>query len=267
MLKLRILTAAILLPAVVALVWLAPTWLLALAAGAVALVATWEWSSLAAARALWMQAGFTLLVALLLIWFWTERYNQLVLWTTAWVALAWWLFAIFWLGAWRREFLPPLKLLCGLLTLVPAWLATIALHESAEGRRKLLFLLVLIWAADIAAYFAGRTFGRHKLAPAVSPGKTWEGAAGGTLALLAVALVGVFWALPIGGYFLILICVLTGWLSIVGDLSESLFKREAGVKDSGRLFPGHGGVLDRIDSLTAAVPAFWLGLAILERLQ
>jgi phosphatidate cytidylyltransferase len=266
MLKLRILTAVILLPAVVALVWLAPTWAVALVAGLVALVAGWEWAALAAPRTLWVQITFVLLVALLLVWFWLQRHSPIIVWATSCVAVGWWLFAVFWLVAWRREFSQPVKWLCGLLTLVPAWLATIVLHAGSDGRGKLLFLLVLIWAADIAAYFAGRAFGRHKLAPTVSPGKTWEGVAGGTLALLAVALVGVFWALPVGGY-LILICVLTGWLSIVGDLSESMFKREAGVKDSGRLFPGHGGVLDRIDSLTAAVPAFWLGLAILERLK
>ncbi|MGH8336331.1 MAG: phosphatidate cytidylyltransferase, partial [Gammaproteobacteria bacterium] len=104
-------------------------------------------------------------------------------------------------------------------------------------------------------------------APAVSPGKTWEGVAGGTLAMLVVALLGVWWVLPTAGYFLILICVLTGWLSIMGDLSESLFKRQAGLKDSGRLFPGHGGVLDRIDSLTVAVPIFCIGLSLLEILQ
>ncbi|MDE1886844.1 MAG: phosphatidate cytidylyltransferase [Gammaproteobacteria bacterium] len=267
MLKLRIVTAAILLPAVVALAWLAPTWALGLAAGVVALAAAWEWTVLSGVRAPWLQAGCTLLLAVLLIGFWTLRHNDWVLWITAWVALGWWLFALFWLGVWRREFPVPVKLLCGLLTLLPAWVATIALHASADGRRKLLFLLVLIWAADIAAYFAGRAFGRRKLAPEVSPGKTWEGVAGATLALLAAAFAGVFWALPADGYALILVCVLAGWLSIVGDLSESMFKREAGLKDSGRLFPGHGGVLDRIDSLTAALPAFWLGLAILERLK
>ena len=267
MLKLRILTAAILLPAVVALVWLAPTWAVALAAGVMALAAAWEWATLVAPHTIWLRVGFTLLAALLLAWLWSERADELILWTSAWVATGWWLFVAFWLVAWRREFAAPVKLFCGLLTLVPAWLATVALHAGPDGRRKLLFLLVLIWAADIAAYFAGRAFGRHKLAPEVSPGKTWEGAAGGTLALLVVALVGVFWVLPMSGNFLILICLPTGWLSIVGDLSESLFKREAGVKDSGRLFPGHGGVLDRIDSLTAAVPVFWLGLAILERLK
>lgn len=267
MLKLRILTAAILLPAAVALVWLAPTWAVALAAGAVALVAAWEWAAMATVRALGLKIGFTLLLALLFIGFWTVQDHTRLLWITGWVALGWWLFALLWVVCWRREFSVPVKLVCGLLTLVPAWVMTVALHASADGRRKLLFLLVLIWAADIAAYFAGRAFGQRKLAPSVSPGKTWEGVAGGTLALVAVAMAGVFWALPSNGYLLILICVLTGWLSIVGDLSESLFKREAGIKDSGRLFPGHGGVLDRIDSLTAAVPVFWLGLAILERLQ
>lgn len=267
MLKLRLVTAAILLPAVVALVWLAPTWALALAAGVVALIAAWEWAALAAVHGMWLKAGYALLVALLLAWFWTRRGDALVLWTTAWVALGWWLFVAFWLIVRKRDFFLPAKLFCGLLTLIPAWLTMVALHASVGGRRKLLFLLVLIWAADIAAYFAGRAFGRYKLAPVVSPGKTWEGATGGTLALLAVALAGVLWALPASGWFLVLICVLTGWLSIVGDLSESMFKRAAGAKDSGRLFPGHGGVLDRIDSLTAAVPAFWLGLAILERFR
>lgn len=267
MLKLRILTAAILVPAVVALVWFAPTWALGLAAGVVALAAAWEWTALSRLRAPWLQAAFTLLLAVLLICFWVLQHNNWVLWITTGAALGWWLFALVWIAVWRREFALPVKLLCGLLTILPAWVATIALHASVDGRRKLLFLLVLIWAADIAAYFAGRAFGRRKLAPEVSPGKTWEGVAGATLALLAVACAGVFWALPAGGYALILVCVLTGWLSIVGDLSESMFKREAALKDSGRLFPGHGGVLDRIDSLTAALPAFWLGLAILERLK
>ena len=267
MLKLRILTAVIFVPAVVALVWWAPTWALGLAAGVVALVGAWEWASLSGLRALWAHAGFTLLLAALLVLLWTLHQNSLVLWITAVAALGWWLFALFWICCWRREFPVLIKLGCGLLTLAPSWLATVALHASLDGRAKLLFLLVLIWAADIAAYAAGRGFGRHKLAPAVSPGKTWEGVGGGTLALLAVALLGVVWALPASGYALILICVFTGWLSIVGDLSESLFKREAGRKDSGRLFPGHGGVLDRIDSLTAAVPVFWLGLVILERMR
>ncbi|MGB9429925.1 MAG: phosphatidate cytidylyltransferase [Gammaproteobacteria bacterium] len=267
MLELRILTALILLPLVIALVLLAPTWLLALVAGLVTLVATWEWASLSGETAEIVKVSRIILVAVLLYLLWTARHDRLVLWVVALMALGWWSFALVWVTWWRREFPRPAKLFCGLLTLVPAWVATVALHQSPRGPVKLLFLLALIWAADSAAYFAGRAFGRHKLAPAVSPGKTWEGVAGGTLAMLVVALLGTWWVLPASGYFLILICVLTGWLSIVGDLSESLFKREAGVKDSGVLFPGHGGVLDRIDSLTVAVPVFWIGLALLEWLR
>ncbi|MGA9852386.1 MAG: phosphatidate cytidylyltransferase [Gammaproteobacteria bacterium] len=267
MLRLRILTALILLPLVTVLVLLAPTWALALVAGLVTLVAAWEWASLSGETAELLKISRIILVAVLLYLFWLARRNILILWIVALAALIWWLFAIFWVFRWRREFVRPAKLLCGFLTLVPAWVAAVALHESKHGPIKLLFLLVLIWAADSAAYFAGRAFGRHKLAPMVSPGKTWEGVAGGTLAMLVVALLGVWWALPASGYFLILICVLTGWLSIVGDLSESLFKRQAGVKDSGVLFPGHGGVLDRIDSLTVAVPVFWIGLTLLEWLR
>ncbi len=267
MLKQRIITALVLLPLAILLVLLAPTWVLALVTGLVALAATWEWTSLSGETAELLKISRIILVAMLLYLLWLARRDLLILWVMALVALAWWLFAVFWVFLWRREFPRPIKLLCGLLTLVPAWLAAVALHESPHGPVKLLFLLALIWAADIAAYFAGRAFGRHKLTPAVSPGKTWEGVVGGTLAMLAVALLGVWWALPTSGYFLILICLLTGWLSIVGDLSESLFKRQAGVKDSGTLFPGHGGVLDRIDSLTVAVPIFWLGLALLEKLK
>lgn len=264
MLKLRILTALILLPLVVVLVLLAPTWVIALVTGVLLLLAAWEWLFLSGIIALPAKIACEVLVAVLLALLWFARADERSVCAAMLAALAWWLFAIFWIAYWRAKFPRAVKLLCGLLTLLPAWLATIVLHASTQGSRKLLFVLVLIWAADTGAYFAGRAFGRHKLAPGVSPGKTWEGVAGGTAGLLVIACAGVFWALPRQGYWLFLICVLTGWWSIVGDLSESLFKRQAGVKDSGRLFPGHGGVLDRIDSLTVAVPIFWLGLTALE---
>jgi phosphatidate cytidylyltransferase len=123
----------------------------------------------------------------------------------------------------------------------------------------MLFLLLLVVAADIGAYFAGRQFGRNKLAPRVSPGKTWEGVLGGIGGAGIVAGVGVsFFEVPIGPFVgLSLVTVLA---SVVGDLTESLFKRHAGVKDSGSLLPGHGGVLDRVDSVTAAAPIFLVGL-------
>lgn len=264
MLKLRILTALILLPVVVALVLLAPTWVLALVMAIVVLAATWEWMPLSGFVSPAVKITAVIWMTILMVLFWLLRQDTRVTLVVMLVALAWWLFALLWVICWRLNFQRPIKLVCGFLTLIPAWVAAVSLHAGAQGPRRLLFVLVLIWAADIGAYFAGRAFGRHKLAPLVSPGKTWEGMAGGTLGLLVIALLGVWWVLPSSGYALILICLLTGWLSIVGDLSESLFKRQAGVKDSGSLFPGHGGVLDRIDSLTAAVPVFWLGLSALE---
>ncbi|MGA9856014.1 MAG: phosphatidate cytidylyltransferase [Gammaproteobacteria bacterium] len=267
MLKQRVITALALLPLVVLLVWLAPTWLLALVTGGMILVGAWEWAVLSGENTLLLKFSNTALVAILLYLLWLSRQNILILWIVALTALAWWLFALFWVFWWRREFHHTIKFFCGMLTLIPAWVAFVSLRASQDGVVKLLFLLALIWAADIGAYFAGKGFGRHKLAPEVSPGKTWEGVAGCTLAVLVVSLLGVWMVLPVKGYLLILICLFTGWLSIVGDLSESLFKRQAGVKDSGRLFPGHGGVLDRIDSLTAALPAFWLGLAFREWLR
>lgn len=263
MLKQRVLTAVVLVPLVVALVGFAPLLWLAAALAALMMVAAWEWAGLAGytrppARLLYCL--LTAVALLLTAWLAHTQSPEATLWIVCGLGLGWWLFALLWVSRWRYALPQPLKALGGWLTLVPAWLAVLGLR--AQRPALLLLLLALIWAADIGAYFAGRAFGRHKLAPAVSPGKTWEGVGGGTLALLAVSALASRWLLPQAGPLLIPICLLSGWFSIVGDLSESLFKRQAGVKDSGRLFPGHGGVLDRIDSLSAAAPVFWLGLAV-----
>jgi phosphatidate cytidylyltransferase len=146
--------------------------------------------------------------------------------------------------------------------LVPAWYAVSALRGGENGLTLLLMLLVLVWGADIGAYVAGKTWGRRKLLPAVSPGKTLEGAAGG---LVACVLTGFGFAVwlelsLLASVTLMLLSLLTGMVSVLGDLLESMLKRERGIKDSGQLLPGHGGVLDRIDSLTAAAPVFFAGL-------
>jgi len=139
--------------------------------------------------------------------------------------------------------------------LVPAWLATVLL----QGRPgQLLALMAVVWVADTAAYFAGRRFGRNKLAPGISPGKTWEGVFGALAGVTVYYLLLVRFAPTLLGGFgflpgLILVGVLAA-LGVVGDLFESWMKRVAGVKDSGKLLPGHGGVLDRIDALTASLP-------------
>jgi phosphatidate cytidylyltransferase len=164
-----------------------------------------------------------------------------------------------------RSWLPRarwLAALTGLLVLVPTWLALVGLHRLDPS--LLLLLMSVAWISDIAAYFAGRRFGRHKLAPTISPGKTWEGVAG---AVLAVSLYAALWGFALQAYFpqalktmrfgavgmLLFLWLLTA-IGIYGDLFESALKRQAGVKDSGVLLPGHGGVLDRIDALTSVLP-------------
>ena len=150
----------------------------------------------------------------------------------------------------------------GMLVLLPAWVALVVIHGAADGYLWLIWLFFLAWGADIGAYFAGRAFGRHKLAPSVSPGKTWEGVCGGVLLALVVCAPGAFLLTPAWLYWVPLIVFLVG-VSVFGDLFESVLKRTTGVKDSGSLLPGHGGLLDRIDSLLAVLPVFAAALPYL----
>jgi phosphatidate cytidylyltransferase len=147
---------------------------------------------------------------------------------------------------------------CGTLVLVPLFVALIALYRNDPA--LLLFALLIVWAADIGAYFAGKQFGQVKLAPHISPGKTWEGVIGGLLLVVLLSFAGAAW-IDIERTVLIPFCLAVACVSIVGDLTVSMFKRNAGLKDSGTLFPGHGGVLDRIDSVAAAAPLFALGVS------
>jgi phosphatidate cytidylyltransferase len=138
------------------------------------------------------------------------------------------------------------------------------LRDQPAGEYLVLLLLVIIWSADTGAYFAGRRWGRHKLAPTISPGKTREGLLGGTLlaTLSTVLIAGWFLPTPPSPALLVALAVLTTLFSAGGDLFVSLHKRTVGLKDSGRLFPGHGGVLDRFDSLLAGAPLFALGIEL-----
>ena len=162
---------------------------------------------------------------------------------------------------WRHS--RPLRLLFGVLTLVPFFWGMVALRQyhyetdHFAGAWWLLFVLLLVWGADSGAYMFGKMFGKHKLAPKVSPGKTWEGFLGGLVSSALIALLFATLApLTVSTGTLVICAVIATLASVLGDLTESMFKREAGIKDSGNLIPGHGGMLDRIDSLTAAVPVF-----------
>jgi len=262
-LRQRILAALVLIPLVVWVVLWAPPPVFAVASALVLLGGVWEWTRLVPLAGLAPRLAFVLVFAGLLALGWLRLAQPdwapglLVL------ALAWWLLALAWIlrplaGQRQRG----LKALLALLVLPPAWVGLNLLHAAPQGPAWLMFLLVLIWVADSGAYFAGRAFGRHKLAPRVSPGKTWEGVAGGLLACALVGWLGGGWLgdATLNRPGLVLLAVATGAISVVGDLFISLLKRQVGLKDTGHLIPGHGGVLDRIDSLLAATPAFVLGL-------
>jgi phosphatidate cytidylyltransferase len=173
------------------------------------------------------------------------------------------LIALLWIVFAPQRVSPWSAALAGALSLLPAWLALMRLRSDLpHGAEWMLFALVLVFAADIGAFFAGRRFGRLRLAPTVSPGKTWEGVLGGAVAGTLVGIAGSAWfGVPL--YTFLPLCLVAVAFSVIGDLTESLLKRFAGLKDSGTLFPGHGGVMDRIDSVTGAAPVLLFGLTVL----
>jgi phosphatidate cytidylyltransferase len=223
----------------------------------------WEWAGLAGLSQQWQRIAYAAAVmsCIALAWLVATPVLVVLLWCSAvsWLAAAAWVvFAPGFGGRWFAG-------VAGFVVLVPAALGLGKLAALApNGQVLLLFLLVLIAAADIGAYFGGRTFGRHKLAPRVSPNKTWEGFWSGVAAAGGAAVAGG-WLLGKPLLPWVGVCVAVALVSVVGDLFESMFKRQAGLKDSSSLLPGHGGVLDRLDSLSAAGPMFLLGLLLLGR--
>ena len=270
MLKNRIITAAILIPIVIAFIFLAETiWFSALFAVFVA-IGAWEWAGLCKASDK-MKTLYTILIILILFGiYWLNNsylYNNIVLGGSL-----YWLFAVVLVVAYQkqRNLLPrsPAQLMIiGLLLLIPMWSGlTILKSYSENGAALIMLLMLLIWGADTAAYFAGKKWGKRKLANRVSPGKTWEGTVAGIASSVVIAgcYVIVSHKNLDDSLMFIGLSVLTVIGSVFGDLMESLVKREAGQKDSGNILPGHGGVMDRIDSLTAASPIFVFGLTSLS---
>lgn len=267
MLLQRFLTALVLAPLAILIILLSSNPVFAVIVSLAFLAAWWEWAKLGGLGNASARIGLLLVATVvfaLLWWFRNTALTPLLLLA----GVAWWLLACVWLrhfaygAAPTRENLA-LKLAAGVFVIFPAWVALTSIHARPEhGAWWTLLALVIVWASDIGAYFSGRTFGKRKLAPQISPGKTWAGAYGAMVAGTLVAEIGG-WLLDVRGIHLLvlaLLAALTVAISIVGDLLESLMKRHAHVKDSGSIFPGHGGLMDRLDSVFAALPIFATGL-------
>lgn len=257
MLGTRIVTGVLLGIAIVAtLLWL-PTNAVAGIFGVLWLIGAWEWAGFArlegVARLAYVAAVGGLLAA---GWAVLGAVVGPALYA---ITVLGWLAALVAVLTYPRHYGSAAVAMAGLVVLLPSWWLLVTLHATPRGPALSLTLMSIVWAADVGAYGFGRWLGRRKLAPAVSPGKTWEGVSGGVfVAALVAAGAAQLLSLPIGA--LVALAVVTALVSVLGDLTESLFKRNVGVKDSGSLFPGHGGVLDRFDSFTAAMPLFVIGL-------
>jgi phosphatidate cytidylyltransferase len=255
----RLLTAFGLGLLIILLVLYASPRLTAAVLGVALLAGAWEWSAFLALRGTG-RLLYVLVLGLLAVL--ANRYTAALgaFVPLMEVAVAWWLIALAWIVFAPSRASRGAAALAGVLVLVPTWLALVRIDARwTHGAQWTLFVLGLAFAADIGAFFTGRRFGRLRLAPQVSPNKTWEGVLGGMLLALVVAVAANAWfQLPWQGF--LPLCLAAAAFSVVGDLTESLLKRHVHLKDSGRLFPGHGGVLDRIDSVTAAAPVLALGL-------
>lgn len=236
-----------------------------LALSLILLAAAWEWSAFVGARPAPRLLFVVAVVALCGLW-WQLSGTRTGLRAVLWAALAYWSAITLWLILSRRT-TRPLIAASGLLALSFAWVAIARMRlDWQEGHLAVLYALLIVWLADSGAYFAGRRWGGAKLAPAVSPGKTWAGLWGGLVVCALLAIAVAFWR-PLPWLPLLAVTLVTGLYSVVGDLNESLAKRYAGVKDSGSLIPGHGGVLDRFDSLLAAAPILMLGVELWPELH
>ncbi len=261
MLKTRFYTIAALLPLFVAAIFYFPTTVWALLLALLMLIGAWEWGALAGwTRTPRIAYAAVLLIGALLLWMYgvgeahSARRIAVVCFGIS--LLFWLIVAPLWLTKGWQIRAPLLLAVAGAVVLLPTWLALVRLHAQPK---VLLALMAIVWISDTAAYLSGRRWGRHKLAPAISPGKTWEGVAGAAVAVAVyygwLAASGWLGHAVVQGMAGCAAFLLLTVLGIEGDLFESWVKRSAGVKDSGTLFPGHGGVLDRIDALTASMPA------------
>jgi phosphatidate cytidylyltransferase len=283
MLKQRIITASVLAATFLLALFCLPVALFSGFVATVVLIGAWEWSNLSGLSRLSARVFYLLLQALVmallalymgLLTLGTPlepasaaqasgRFAQVLM-----VGCTWWAVALLWVQGYPSSSLlwaqPLMRALMGFFVLLPAWAALSYVRLQADGAWLIVWIMAIVAAADIGGYFVGRRFGRRKLAPRVSPGKTWEGFLGGAGANLLLAL-GVWGVTGSALVTTITLALPTALVSVLGDLLESMLKRERGIKDSSALLPGHGGVLDRVDSLTAAAPVFALILVMSQR--
>lgn len=277
MLKQRVITAVVLLVLILSVLFAMPKMAFQYLLISFFALAAWEWADLSGFSKSFQRIGFAVLVAAALVYlvnflgfqtaFNTSPYKDAIKDITHAGALFWAL-ALLWVkgyptsaSIWGAR---PVRLLMGVFVLLPSALALMYVQGLNGGSWLFLYIVAIVASADIGAYFSGRKFGKKKLAPAVSPGKSWAGFFGGLVSVAVLALViGSFYSVSsLSLPQLLLVSVATALASVLGDLLESMVKRHRGVKDSSLLLPGHGGVMDRIDSLTAAAPVFVLLLLV-----
>lgn len=261
MLRIRVITALVLASIITTVILFFPTWAVGWIIGIFCLGGIWEWADLARLKGsarlgyLAVLGGFMLSIA-----YWGMEQSWVFPVTV--IAITWWGFALCILGAYPFRISLLLVGTAGPVALLPAWFLLTYLHGNLpQGPGLTMSILLIVWAADMGAYFIGSFWGRVKLAPHVSPAKTWEGVIGGLLLVAVVSYVSSR-VLEIPSESFVAISIAAAVSSVIGDLTVSIFKRNVSMKDSGRLLPGHGGILDRIDSLVAAVPIFTLGLIV-----
>jgi phosphatidate cytidylyltransferase len=259
MLGQRIITAVGLVAVLALVLVVLPRDLAVLALGILILLGAWEWACLAGFRSLAGRAFYVTACAAAMAGLWLSAQSEADFNRAMAITMLGWIPLFAWIVLAPGFRANGLAAVAGLWALAPTWLALSRLYlQDGNGRELVVFVVLLAWGADIGAYFAGKRFGRLRLAPVVSPNKTWEGVLGGLVAGFIVALAGRAWfGLPATAF--LSLCVAAVLVSVVGDLLESMFKRQQGLKDSGALLPGHGGMLDRIDSLTSSVPLLTLG--------
>lgn len=266
MLKQRVITALVLSAGLLAVLLAAPALVFGLCVALVCTLAAWEWAALAQLPK-WGRGLFAVstLAGAGIIYHWLPQ-GLTLFWG---VALFMWAAALVWVSRypkctdqWANV---PIRTLLGVGALIPTVLAFWFLRHQPLGQWWVVLLLVIVATADSAAYFTGKALGKRKLAPAVSPGKSWEGVLGGWAAAAVLAVALSFINPDLSLTTCLLLVMPAAMLSVLGDLLESMLKREAGVKDSGNLLPGHGGFLDRIDALTAAAPVFALSYVLVAQ--